>query len=438
MVRTERWPDYQRAFEITAGSSYLVNPFRLFNASGRISGAPTDLQVDSATGAPTAPGVMWNVNGAMNDASSTWIARLLASSPTVSALFASRGISNPYSGGGKPEWSNVDWVQFRAPLSLADKQFLVSAITEAVRSKALGLLWYVRSGEMLQKLRTLPGGSNLALRSDWGALGVSADGLSEVMYRREGFRATGVTRLTIGDLCPTFSTDGASGVCRTGQVPPRTSVAVADYAADIHATANDHSSNFALVRPYGVPVTSLIAAGYRNVLVTGAVSADRVAYAALRVDTTRLMLGTAAGEAASQAVARGVDLSQLDIGALRAALAQRDRQASVFNEWSPRWAGGRWRDDGVASAVQRLYAYGELRFAWASTPENGSTLVDPREPLSARSVAEVTRALTPAGRRHLAVARAMLRSVRTVASRAALNVGDLYVALAALTGVARR
>jgi hypothetical protein len=434
----ERWPDYQRAYEIPAGSNYLVNPFRLFNASGRLSGAPTDLQVDPATGAPTAPGVSWIVNGAMNDASSTWIARLLASNPTVSAFFASRGIANPYSSGAHPEWSDVDWVQFRAPLNSEDRQFLVSTITDAVRAKALGVLWYVRSGDMLQKLRTLPGGSNLALRSDWGAVGVSPDGLSEVMYRREGLRVAGVTRLAISDLCPTYSADSASGVCQTGQIPWRTSVAIADYSADIHGTANERPSNFALVRPYGIPITALIPAGYSNVLVTGAVSADRPAYAALRVDTTRLMLGTAAGEAASQAVERGVDLSRLDIPALRAALAQRDRQASAFNQWSPRWDGGRWRDDGVASAVQRLYAYGGLRFAWASVPDDGSTLVDPREPLSGRSVAKVMEALTPAGTRHLAAARAMLRRVKTVRARPALNVGDLYVALAASTGNAGR
>jgi hypothetical protein len=435
----ERWNDYRAAFGIRPGDAFAVNPFRLFGAVGRISGAPSDLGIDPASGAPTASRVIWNVNGAMNDASTTSIAKELATNPAVSTFFASRGLANPYQAGGMPYWADVDWVRYEAPLAANDREFLVGAITDAVKAKALGLLWYIRSGEMLEKVRSLPGGQAVTLRADWGALGGGADGLPELMYQREGFRVAGEYQLTISDLCSSYTADAATsgrsdGVCSSSPKVFDDAVVASDYPVDIHATGASPTYNFAFVRPYSIPFRALRPTQMDNLLVTGAISADRLAYGATRVDTTRMMIGTAVGEAAAQALTRGGDLRRIDVAILQSRLSQVDHQSSFYDQWVPQWgaAQGRWRGDGVAAAVQRLYAYRLLRFGWTAPPGLGTTLVNPAQTLSSGTIHELQFQVTRKGSALIPRAMAICRAFGPPPRRE--TAGDFYAALAAVSG----
>jgi hypothetical protein len=435
---TERWPSYQTSFRISNGQSYDVQPFRLFNRLGRLTGGIGEETVDDNGDRLTdSPPLEWNVNGAMNDVTTAWLAELLASNDEVAALFARNDLADPYRASNpSAAWSDIDWVQQSAPLHAPDKVILIADIRDAVRSKAEGLLWYIRSGEMLDKLHTLPGGQGLRLRANWSYAETTSSGLPEKLYTREGRRVVGDYYLTVQAACPTFVSDAARPLrtCTSSPAYFSDGVAISDFPIDIHGTGTTPSFAFALVRPQQVPFRALIPRGISNLLVGGAISADRFEYAALRVDPVRAMIGTALGEAAVQALrSRQSSFKELAVAKLRETLAF-DHQESVYEQWAPRWEVGQgWRDDGIGTAMQVLSAAGLFEPAWRNDPGDGKGWVAPALLLDT----ETLRALVARGLRlprHLS-ANPRNRSVKLRAiiggnSRRNATVGDLYVWLA--------
>ena len=90
---------------------------------------------------------------------------------------------------------------------------------------------------------------------------------------------------------------------------------------DIHASKGASQSVTFLEEPAYVPYRALIAEGFPNLLVAGrCLSADRVAFASLRVQASCMGSGQAAGVAAALASASGVSVQDVDVPALVAEL----------------------------------------------------------------------------------------------------------------------
>ena len=70
-----------------------------------------------------------------------------------------------------------------------------------------------------------------------------------------------------------------------------------------------------------IPYRTMIATGFDNLLIAGrCISADRAAFASIRVMATAMALGEAAGTAAALCVREKCDTTVLDIALLREAL----------------------------------------------------------------------------------------------------------------------
>lgn len=90
---------------------------------------------------------------------------------------------------------------------------------------------------------------------------------------------------------------------------------------DIHASKGASQSVTFLEEPAYVPYRALIAEGFPNLLVAGrCLSADRVAFASLRVQASCMGSGQAAGVAAALASASGVSVQDVDVPSLVAEL----------------------------------------------------------------------------------------------------------------------
>ena len=90
---------------------------------------------------------------------------------------------------------------------------------------------------------------------------------------------------------------------------------------DIHASKGASQSVTFLEEPAYVPYRALIAEGFPNLLVAGrCLSADRVAFASLRVQASCMGSGQAAGVAAALASASGVAVQDVDVASLVAEL----------------------------------------------------------------------------------------------------------------------
>lgn len=90
---------------------------------------------------------------------------------------------------------------------------------------------------------------------------------------------------------------------------------------DIHASKGASQSVTFLEEPAYVPYRALIAEGFPNLLVAGrCLSADRVAFASLRVQASCMGSGQAAGVAAALASASGVAVQDVDVPVLVAEL----------------------------------------------------------------------------------------------------------------------
>lgn len=385
----DRWTAYQQDMQIPDGATYAVNPFRLFNNQGRLTGSATS-QLATALGAPVAgaPTEKWDVNAGVNDASSYAIARMLASNSDVTALFSRYGMASPYlSPTLSGSWSNISYVEDERTLAATDRSFLVARIREAVEARAFGFLWYIRSGDFLQRLHELPGAENVTVRSHWSIsneLG-TADGMPMLMYQREGRRVVGEGYETIFDICPTYAVDSqrSDKVCQSAPPYMNDAIAIGDYFSDIHETGTKPPQDFTLPFPHAVSFRALIPKGTSGLLVGAAISADRVAYSALRVDPVRLMIGTALGEAVAQAAAaKNPHFQSLDVRRLRFTLAD-DYQSTFYTRQAPLWDSRRqaWSGFEVAKAIQKLTAMGWLSHAFVAASPDGTAILDPSIPL---------------------------------------------------------
>ena len=99
------------------------------------------------------------------------------------------------------------------------------------------------------------------------------------------------------------------------------SVSRGAHPIDIHASKGASQSVTFLEEPAYVPYRALIAEGFPNLLVAGrCLSADRVAFASLRVQASCMGSGQAAGVAAALASASGVSVQDVDVPVLVAEL----------------------------------------------------------------------------------------------------------------------
>jgi FAD dependent oxidoreductase len=385
------WPAYQAAFSIPGGAAYWVHPFRLFNNQGRLSGAPNELIADPTTGTAPAgePTEIWDVNNGPNDAGAVEISRMLASNDALASAFDAAGLPDPYGESPVPfQWADIAWVTDRSGAPPTLRALIASDIRDAVKDRALGFLWYVRSGDLQARLRQLPGGQNLLVRSDWSIdneLG-TADGMPEEMYEREGRRIKSVYTETIADLCPTYATDIARPD-HTCQSAPRylpDGVVVDDYPADIHVTGNTPPQSLNLPIPHQLSFRTLIPAGTVGLLVGGAIGVDRLTYGAFRVDPVRMMIGTAIGDAVVEAKADSVvDFRRLNVENLRERLAD-DHQQTFFVPTAPTLSvsGSKWTLDRVGTAIQKLIARGWLAAALPGSPIFTADLAAPQRKLA--------------------------------------------------------
>lgn len=388
---THIWPTYRADFGLPDGVAWQVHPFRLQNAQGRLSGDPKDGVQTLPTGEAIAgkPVEIWDVNGSLNEAGSFLISRMLFTNPAVTALFARYGQKNPYgpSSSALYEWANLTFVQDRAGLLPADRQFLIERIKEAVRAKASAALYYIRSGDMLDRLRKQPGAQNVTLRSHWSIdnqLGTS-DGLPELIYQREGRRIVGEYEVLITDLDPSYVSDVAAD--RVAHTPPvyfNDAVVVGDYNSDIHRTVGRAPDVFALPWPKQLPLRALIPRGTAGIAVTSAISADRRAYSAFRLDPIRVMTGGALAVVVQQALLAGTKrLQDLSPIKFRDALAW-DYHSSAYYKWAPRLdlRGGRLVDLELGVSVQRLLAAGWLTHEFTNNPGDGTGAPNADSPLT--------------------------------------------------------
>jgi FAD dependent oxidoreductase len=438
------WKTFSTQFAVPAGSGYEIQPFRLLFPQGRLNGPEAEAQIDPATGAPLAgaPPVIWDVNGGMNDATSADIVKMLRTDADLQQVFSRYGMPNPYQGTTARWWANIVYIEDDTGLSAADKAFVVEQVKAAVRDRALDLLWFIRSGDMQSALRALPGGSDLVVEPHWSVSNQlhTADGFPSLMYQREGRRIVSNYLTTMVDLCPSFVEDSAKGtVCTTPPQPVRDSVLVNDYPSNLHVTGTGLPYQFDLPWPRQLSLRSLIPKGTTGLLVGGAIGADRLAWASMRVDPVRMLAGNAIGVAIAIAAAHGVsDFTRLNPMALRDALAD-DGQQTQYVRDLPDWSESQhwWIDQGVGTAVQELIAHDWLPEQEASSPYVGSAIQDPALPLNGKNGLMLWRYVR--GRsgapsrppwstavRHRVVTLAALG----VASHAAATVGDAYVWLA--------
>ena len=118
------------------------------------------------------------------------------------------------------------------------------------------------------------------------------------LYVREARRVTGNYVFTEKDT--DCAPDDARAVLHTD------AIAMGDYGPSCHGTSHEgsrfggkHTGEFyKAVPPYQVPFGALVAKGFENLLVPGAVSASHVGYCALRLEPIWMSLGEAAGHAA--------------------------------------------------------------------------------------------------------------------------------------------
>ncbi len=92
---------------------------------------------------------------------------------------------------------------------------------------------------------------------------------------------------------------------------------------DIHSNEINRQSVHFLEKPAYVPYRALVSVGARNLLAAGrCLSADRQAFASLRVQASAMGAGQAAGAAAAMAARGGVDAIEVNVGELRRVLRE--------------------------------------------------------------------------------------------------------------------
>lgn len=243
---------------------------------------------------------------------------------------------------------------------------------ELYRNHALGFLYYV------QHVR------------GWSHMGLPRDEFTDngnVPYRvfvREARRIEGEATMDEADVNPFILGRGL-----TPEVRPD-SIAIGHYAIDSKpvlpktdaSTPEKGAGDFFLANvamPFQVPYGAIVPRRVEGLLVPVALSATHVAFSAVRMDPTWMVLGQAAGTAAALAIRSHVDVRRLPVDVLQAELLRQKVRLMFF--WDVPL------DHPAFAAIQELSVAGVLR----GYPDR---LFRPDEALSrAEAAALLTRAL---------------------------------------------
>ncbi|SFI88557.1 FAD dependent oxidoreductase [Paenibacillus sp. UNC496MF] len=365
----ERWNPYKQAMGITDDQNYEVHPLRLFNNQGRLTGSSKDnvgnpVNHASPGGIPDkSPVQKWDVNGGMNSAGSLAIAKMLRTNAEVVEVFRRNNIAFPYGQVIDHKWTNISFIQDTVLLNSKDKDMLVSEIQSAVKFRALGFLWFIRSGDLERALKSFPGGKNIKVRSDW-SISIEnknqPDGMPELMYQREGRRIVSEYFETIYDLCPTYDKDVLTDrVCHSDPLQLKDSIAISDYPMDIHGTNGLPPKSFVLPKPHQLSFRTTIPVKTSGLLVGSALGVDREAFGSFRTEPFRLAVGGALGEAVVLAMeSKTLNFSKINITQLQLRLAE-NAQDSIYypyRDWNQQEKA--WTNAGTAKAIQKLLIVG--------------------------------------------------------------------------------
>jgi hypothetical protein len=432
----ERWPTYKAAFGVGGSSPSAVNPFRLYNAKGRLTGRANE---PSAAGDEPAAGELWQVNGWMNNSDSYMLGKMLATSRDVAQFFADRGLCNPYTPPCRdPRWSDLVWIEDNPALTAEERVFLTGQILEATKAHSLGLLWFIRSGDLEHALQRLPGASSVHVWSDWGLSSQfdTPDRMPPQVYLREGRRVVAEHTISAEDICPTYKEDSLRNdiTCRSPPAINKDSVALGDFSIDIQSTDGREPTGLYTSWAHQVDFGALIPRGSCGILVGGAIGSDRAAYSAFRYDPVRMEIGTAMGEAAAMALGQGkLCFQRLSVGALRLRLAD-DYQNTQYVPHLPDLApaGDSLARLELARTLQRLLARGCLRAGWTGKADGSISLPDANAAVDGDAVALLNAAASLACQ---AVVKRFAKPGITIGQlsglpyRKAATVGDVYLAI---------
>jgi hypothetical protein len=138
-------------------------------------------------------------------------------------------------------------------------------------------------------------------------------GTGAIIGIREGRRIVGDYVLNRDDILPP-----------RGPTPFEDGVAVATSQVDFHSLTRQGGGGWGVeVPPYAIPLRSLVAKGFRNLLMAGkCISADQTVHCSCRMTPTCCAMGQAAGTAAALAVESGAaDIREVPVSGLRTVLA---------------------------------------------------------------------------------------------------------------------
>jgi hypothetical protein len=179
-----------------------------------------------------------------------------------------------------------------------------------------GLLWFVANDERLPK----------TLREEASEWGLCRDEFVDnghwpyQLYVREARRMVGPYVLVQNDL--------------TDEVTKPDSVAIGSFLIDCHIVRRIVGEDGMVVdegafpdtpsKPYAIPYRTLTpkAEQCANLLVPVCMSASHIAYCSIRMEPQYMMMGHAAGLAASAAIADGTAVQEINVGALRSKLRE--------------------------------------------------------------------------------------------------------------------
>lgn len=182
-----------------------------------------------------------------------------------------------------------------------------------------GLLWFIANDERLPK----------ALREEASEWGLCRDEFVDnghwpyQLYVREARRMVGPYVLVQNDL--------------TDEVTKSDSIAMGSFLIDCHIVRRIVGEDGTVVdegafpdtpsKPYAIPYRTLTpkAEQCANLLVPVCMSASHIAYCSIRMEPQYMMMGHAAGLAASAAIAKGTAVQEINVEALRTKL--REQQA---------------------------------------------------------------------------------------------------------------
>ncbi|GAA0896196.1 FAD-dependent oxidoreductase [Pseudonocardia zijingensis] len=184
----------------------------------------------------------------------------------------------------------------------------------------------------LHFVQTDGGCPQLGLTDDFADNG----GIPYRVYVREGRRLVGRDRMTESDVSPYITGDDHRPPLRPD------SVAIGDWPLESRACRDGIEPgrtfpegwlfNRTAQAPYQVPYGCLLPRDVDNVVVCGPVSATHLAAGAVRVESTRIHLGTAAGVAAALATALGVLPVEVPLGRVQRELLRSRVQLTYFGD----------------------------------------------------------------------------------------------------------